>query len=101
MILIELAICHGRSRGFEPRRPSQISKDLGPIWHVTLKYKIVQQWKSAGAGMDPLGRSETLRSDHGTRLPAAVSPYGAHLALSGMRIDAPSRLGDHNHLLEP
>jgi hypothetical protein len=99
MILIELAICHGRGRGFEPRRPLQILKDLGPIWHVTLKYKIVQQWKSAG--MDPLGRSETLRSDHGTRLPAAVSPYGAHLALSGMRIDAPSRLGDHNHSLEP
>ena len=34
--------CHGRGRGFEPRRPRQILKDLSPIWHVTLRYKKVQ-----------------------------------------------------------
>ena len=34
--------CHGRGREFESRRPRQISKDLGPIWHVTSRYKKVQ-----------------------------------------------------------
>ena len=40
--------CHGRGRGFEPRRPRQILKDLSPIWHVTLRYKIVQHLKATG-----------------------------------------------------
>ena len=47
MILIGLAICHGRGRGFEPRRPRQIPKDLSPIWHVTSRYKKVQRVFSA------------------------------------------------------
>ena len=34
--------CHGRGRGFEPRRPRQILKGLSPFWHVTSKYKKVQ-----------------------------------------------------------
>ena len=34
--------CHGRGRGFEPRRPRQILKDLSPFWHVTSRYKKVQ-----------------------------------------------------------
>ena len=33
--LVRALPCHGRGRGFEPRRPRQISKDSGPIWHVT------------------------------------------------------------------
>jgi hypothetical protein len=49
--LIVLALCHGRGRGFEPRRPRQIQKDLSPFWHVTLKYKKVQKRKAAG--IDP------------------------------------------------
>jgi hypothetical protein len=42
MILIVLALCHGRGRGFEPRRPRQILKDLSPVWHVAPRYKKVQ-----------------------------------------------------------
>jgi hypothetical protein len=41
-----LISCHGRGRGFEPRRPRQILKDLSPFWHVASKYKIVQHEKT-------------------------------------------------------
>ena len=40
--LVRALPCHGRGRGFEPRRPRQIQKDLSPIWHVTSRYKKVQ-----------------------------------------------------------
>ena len=40
--LVRALPCHGRGRGFEPRRPRQIPKDLSPFWHVTSRYKKVQ-----------------------------------------------------------
>jgi hypothetical protein len=43
MILIVNAHCHGRGRGFEPRRPRQILKDLGPIWHVATRYNRIHE----------------------------------------------------------
>ena len=42
MILVILALCHGRGRGFEPVVPARFKKDLSPIWHVTSRYKKVQ-----------------------------------------------------------
>jgi len=30
--------CHGRGRGFEPRRPRQIQKDLSPFWYRPRRY---------------------------------------------------------------
>src|SRR6202035_1183871 len=30
--LVRMLPCHGRGRGFEPRRPRQILKALSPVW---------------------------------------------------------------------
>jgi hypothetical protein len=48
MILIVIRLCHGRGRGFEPRRPRQILNDLGAICHVKLEYRIVQRLRATG-----------------------------------------------------
>ena len=61
MILMPPASCHGRGRGFEPRRSHQILKDLSPIWHVTSRYKKVQVQTLTfvgWAGQQVLGQEE-------------------------------------------